>query len=86
MNNYLVIHPEVKEALAANKAVVALESTIISHGMPYPKNIETALAVEEVVRQNGAVPATIAIMNGKCHVGLTKEELEYFGNEKDVWP
>ncbi|HQX95782.1 MAG: pseudouridine-5'-phosphate glycosidase [Chitinophagaceae bacterium] len=85
MNNYLVIHPEVKEALAANKAVVALESTIISHGMPYPKNIETALAVEEVVRQNGAVPATIAIMNGKCHVGLTKEELEYFGNEKDVW-
>ena len=54
MNNYLVIHPEVKEALAANKAVVALESTIISHGMPYPKNIETALAVEEVVRQNGA--------------------------------
>ena len=85
MNNYLLIHPEVKEALAANKAVVALESTIISHGMPYPKNVETALAVEEVVRQNGAVPATIAIMNGKCHVGLTKEELEYFGNEKDVW-
>ena len=85
MNNYLVIHPEVKEALAANKAVVALESTIISHGMPYPKNVETALAVEEVMRQNGAVPATIAIMNGKCHVGLTKEELEYFGNEKDVW-
>jgi len=85
MNNYLVIHPEVKEALAVNKAVVALESTIISHGMPYPKNIETALAVEEVVRQNGAVPATIAIMNGKCHVGLTKEELEYFGKEKNVW-
>jgi len=85
MNNYLTIHPEVSEALAAHKPVVALESTIISHGMPYPKNIETALAVEEVVRQNGAVPATIAIMNGKCHVGLTKEELEYFGNEKDVW-
>jgi len=85
MNNYLDIHPEVKEALAVNKAVVALESTIISHGMPYPKNIETALAVEEVVRQNGAVPATIAIMNGKCHVGLTKEELEYFGKEKNVW-
>ena len=56
MNNYLVIHPEVKEALAVNKAVVALESTIISHGMPYPKNIETALAVEEVVRQNGEFP------------------------------
>ena len=85
MNNYLVIHPEVKEALAANKAVVALESTIISHGMPYPKNVETALAVEEVVRQNGAVPATIAIMNGKCHVGLTKDQLEYFGKAKNVW-
>lgn len=85
MKNYLVIHPEVSEALAANKPVVALESTIISHGMPYPKNVETALAVEEVVRQNGAVPATIAIMNGKCHVGLTKEELEYFGKEKNVW-
>lgn len=85
MNNYLVIHPEVKEALATNKAVVALESTIISHGMPYPKNVETALAVEEVVRQNGAVPATIAIMNGKCHVGLTKDQLEYFGKAKNVW-
>ncbi len=85
MNNYLVIHPEVKEALAANKAVVALESTIISHGMPYPKNVETALAVEEVVRQNGAVPATIAIMSGKCHVGLTKDQLEYFGKAKNVW-
>jgi len=85
MNNYLTIHPEVSEALAAHKPVVALESTIISHGMPYPKNVETALAVEEVVRQNGAVPATIAIMNGKCHVGLTKEELEYFGKEKNVW-
>ena len=85
MNNYLVIHPEVQEALATNKAVVALESTIISHGMPYPKNVETALAVEEVVRQNGAVPATIAIMNGKCHVGLTKDQLEYFGKAKNVW-
>ena len=85
MNNYLTIHPEVSEALAAHKPVVALESTIISHGMPYPKNVETALAVEEVVRQNGAVPATIAIMNGKCHVGLTKEELDYFGKAKDVW-
>ena len=85
MNNYLTIHPEVSEALAAHKPVVALESTIISHGMPYPKNVETALAVEEVVRQNGAVPATIAIMNGKCHVGLAKEQLDYFGKARDVW-
>jgi len=85
MNSFLEIQPEVKEALANGKAVVALESTIISHGMPYPKNVETALAVEEVVRNNGAVPATIAIMGGKCHVGLSKEQLEYFGKEKDVW-
>lgn len=82
MNSFLEIHPEVQEALANNTPVVALESTIISHGMPYPKNVETALAVEEVVRQNGAVPATIAIMNGKCHVGLTKDQLEYFGKAK----
>ena len=85
MNTFLEIHPEVKYALQANKPVVALESTIISHGMPYPKNVETALAVEEVVRNNGAVPATIAIFNGKCHVGLNKEQLEYFGLAKDVW-
>jgi pseudouridine-5'-phosphate glycosidase len=85
MNTFLEIHPEVKEALVNGRAVVALESTIISHGMPYPKNLETALAVEEVVRSGGAVPATIAIFNGKCHVGLTKEELEYFGKAKDVW-
>ncbi|MBL7747642.1 MAG: pseudouridine-5'-phosphate glycosidase [Chitinophagaceae bacterium] len=85
MNPFLEIHPEVKQALANGKAVVALESTIISHGMPYPKNVETALAVEQVVRENGAIPATIAIMNGKCRVGLTKEQLEYFGKAKDVW-
>ncbi len=85
MNSFLEIHPEVKQALASRKAIVALESTIISHGMPYPKNVETALAVEEVVRANGAIPATIAIMNGKCCVGLTKEQLEYFGKAGDVW-
>ena len=85
MNQFLKIDPAVQEALQNGRPVVALESTIISHGMPYPKNVETALAVEEVVRQNGAVPATIAIMNGKCHVGLTEEQLAYFGNAKDVW-
>lgn len=85
MNSLLEIHPEIQEALTKNKPVVALESTIISHGMPYPKNVETALAVEEVVRANDAVPATIAIFNGKCHVGLTNEQLEYFGKAKDVW-
>ncbi|MBL7722990.1 MAG: pseudouridine-5'-phosphate glycosidase [Chitinophagaceae bacterium] len=85
MKEFLEIHPEVENALANGKAVVALESTIISHGMPYPKNVETALGVEEVVRANGAIPATIAIFNGKCHVGLTNEQLEYFGKAKDVW-
>lgn len=85
MNPYLHIHPEVQQALTGNQPVVALESTIISHGMPYPQNVETALAVEQVIRDNGAVPATIAIFNGKCHVGLTKEQLEYFGKAKDVW-
>lgn len=85
MHQFLTIHPKVQEALQVGKAVVALESTIISHGMPYPKNIETALAVEEVVRANGAVPATIAIFNGQCHVGLSKQELEYFGNANNVW-
>ncbi len=89
MNSFLQIHPEVQEALANNKPVVALESTIISHGMPYPKNVETALQVETVVRETGAVPATIAIFNGKCHIGLTNEQVEYFGlasgEAKEVW-
>lgn len=85
MNLFLEVHPEVKEALAQGKPVVALESTIISHGMPYPKNVETALAVEDVIRENGALPATIAIFNGTCHVGLSREAVEYFGKAPDVW-
>ena len=84
-NDFLVIHPEVKEALANNRAVVALESTIISHGMPWPRNVETAISVENAVRLEGAVPATIAIKNGKCHVGLSVEEIEFFGQTKNVW-
>ena len=82
--NYLEIKPEVKEALENGKAVVALESTIIAHGMPYPKNVETALAVEDVIRKNGAVPATIAIIDGVIKVGLTPEEIEYLGTAKGV--
>lgn len=85
INAYLQISSEVKEALQQNKPLVALESTIISHGMPYPKNVETALAVEKVVRENGAIPATIAIINGKCCVGLSENEIEIFGKEKNVW-
>ena len=73
------ISNEVKEALSNNKAVVALESTIISHGMPYPKNVETALKVEAAVREAGAVPATIAIINGVPTIGCSKEEIEHLG-------
>ena len=79
MNKYLDISPEVKAALDAGKPVVALESTIISHGMPYPKNVETALLVEQTIRENGAVPATIAIIGGRLKAGLTKEEIEHLG-------
>ena len=81
MNQYLDIKPEVREALAAGKPVVALESTIISHGMPYPQNVETALNVEKIIREHGAVPATIAIIGGRLKAGLTPEEIEYFGKK-----
>jgi len=84
MLNYLDIKPEVAKALREGKAVVALESTIISHGMPYPRNVETALKVEEIVRENGAVPATIAILNGRLKVGLSREEIEILGSGKNV--
>lgn len=85
MNPFLEIHPEVQQALNNGKAVVALESTIISHGMPYPQNVATAIEVENAVKAQGAVPATIAIFNGKCNVGLTNDQLEFFGKAKDVW-
>ena len=81
MNKYLSISPEVQEALNAGKPVVALESTIISHGMPYPQNVETALRVEQTIRDNGAVPATIAIIGGKLKAGCTPEEIEYLGKK-----
>lgn len=79
MNQYLDISPEVQQALAEGKPVVALESTIISHGMPYPKNVETALLVEQTIRDNGAVPATIAIIGGRLKAGLSKDEIEHLG-------
>ncbi|NMM64743.1 pseudouridine-5'-phosphate glycosidase [Clostridium sp. P21] len=84
LEKYLDINPEVKKALEEGKPVVALESTIISHGMPYPKNVETARNVEKIIRDKGAIPATIAILNGKLKVGLTNDELEYLGNGKNV--
>jgi len=85
MKAYLDIHPEVQLALDQNKPVVALESTIISHGMPYPQNIETALAVEAIIRENGAIPATIAIIDGKCKVGLNQKELAAFAQSNNTW-
>ncbi len=85
MNNYLVIKSEVQEAIDNNIPIVALESTIISHGMPFPRNVETALSVENAVRKEGAIPATIAIKDGKCFVGLTIDEINYFGKEPNVW-
>ncbi|MFK3840765.1 MULTISPECIES: pseudouridine-5'-phosphate glycosidase [Serratia] len=80
-HDYLDISPEVAEALANKRPVVALESTIISHGMPYPQNVQTALDVEQKIRDNGAVPATIAIIKGRMKAGLTREEIELLGKE-----
>ena len=79
LKQYLSVSPEVQSALAEGRPVVALESTIISHGMPYPKNVDTALNVERIIREHGAVPATIAIIGGRMTVGCTAEQIEYLG-------
>lgn len=84
LENYIEIKQEVKEALEQNKPVVALESTIITHGMPYPANVETALTVERIIRENGAIPATMAIMDGIIKIGLTKEEIEELAHQEHV--
>ena len=81
MNKYLDISPEVAEALSEGRPVVALESTIISHGMPYPDNVKCALAVEKIIRDNGAVPATIAIIGGRLKAGLSEEEITHLGKK-----
>lgn len=81
LNNYLKLSPEVADAVRTGKPLVALESTIISHGMPYPQNVKTALECERVCRENGAVPATCAIISGKLCAGLTAEEIDYLGRE-----
>ncbi|MDR2054083.1 MAG: pseudouridine-5'-phosphate glycosidase [Treponema sp.] len=83
-NKYLDVLPEVKQALEQGKAVVALESTIISHGMPYPDNLDCAANCEKIVRDHGAVPATIAILRGRVKIGVTREELEYLAKAKNV--
>lgn len=84
MKEYIVLSEEVKVAKEKGLPIVALESTIISHGMPYPQNVETAREVEQIIRDNGAVPATIAILDGKIKIGLSNEELEIFGKSSDV--
>lgn len=81
MNSYIERSKEVARAVAYNLPIVALESTIISHGMPYPQNVETALQCQQIIRDNGAVPATIAILNGKLKVGLSDEEIDFLGRE-----
>src|SRR5690625_259395 len=84
MEKYIVLSEEVKKAVENKEPIVALESTIISHGMPYPENVKTATEVEEIIRENGATPATIAIMDGKIKIGLSAEELELFGKSDEV--
>ena len=84
LNSYLDVHPDVENALNRKLPIVALESTIISHGMPYPENIETALMVEDTVRANKAIPATIAIINGRLKVGLTNKEIEFLATNDEV--
>lgn len=85
MHPALHLSEEVHVAMQSGKAVVALESTIIAHGMPWPKNVETAREVEQIVREQGAVPATIALLDGKIHVGLNQQQLDLLGNSKSVW-
>ena len=84
MKKYLQVSDEVKKALEEGKPIVALESTIISHGMPYPQNVETALRVEEIIRSKGAVPATIGIIKGRLIAGLTSEEIDYMGKTSGI--
>ena len=84
LHSYLDLQPEVAAALSQGRPVVALESTIISHGMPYPQNVEMARGVEQIVRDNGAVPATIAVLGGRLKVGLSAEELELLATDRAV--
>ena len=84
MDKYILVNEEVQKALTNNKPIVALESTIISHGMPYPQNVEMAKECERIIRENGATPATIAIIDGMIHIGLDEDQLEYLATAKDV--
>ncbi|HOD54062.1 MAG TPA: pseudouridine-5'-phosphate glycosidase [Candidatus Cloacimonadota bacterium] len=85
MKSYIRISEEVKFALKNNLPLVALESTIISHGMPYPENVQTACEVEDMIRSNGAIPATIAIIEGEIIIGLSREQMEFFAKSKNIY-
>ncbi len=85
LESFLEIRPEIKEALAHKKPIVALESTIISHGMPYPENINTALELEKIIRDNGAIPATIALIHGKIIIGVNSDEMEFLAKDKSIF-
>ncbi|HEY0835019.1 MAG TPA: pseudouridine-5'-phosphate glycosidase [Azospirillum sp.] len=85
MQDYLSLAPEVADALAENRPVVALESTVIAHGMPHPQNVETARALEAAVRAEGAVPATVAVLDGRIRVGLDNDDIDRLATSKDVW-
>lgn len=84
MNSYIEVHPDVKQALLNKQPIVALESTIITHGMPYPENVKMAKKVEEIIRRENVIPATIAVIKGKIKIGLTEDEIEYLAQAKDV--
>ncbi len=84
LQKYIEYSREVQQARENNQPIVALESTIISHGMPYPQNVEMATTVEQIIRNNGAIPATIAIIDGKIKIGLDSEDLEILATSKDV--
>src|SRR5881394_4401777 len=84
IEQHLKIKPEVGSALAANRPVVALESTVIAHGLPRPQNLETARRLEQIVRAEGALPATIAMVSGKMKAGLSNSELELFANDNEI--
>jgi len=85
MNTHLHLHPDVRTALQNGEPVVALESTIVAHGMPYPANLETARQLEFLVREGGATPATIAVANGQMHIGCSADMLESLASEEGVW-
>ncbi|HYH20914.1 MAG TPA: pseudouridine-5'-phosphate glycosidase, partial [Azospirillum sp.] len=85
MHEYLSLAPEVADALAEHRPVVALESTVIAHGMPHPQNVETARALEAAVRAEGAVPATVAVLDGRIRVGLDDDDIDRLATSKDVW-